>query len=103
MPDAASRKAPVHTDAVRRARLARSRTQSINTVSVVAAATPSPPAITSVSKPASVGESVGRCEHLDWSGDIEQLYGRIGQDFDNATTIWRKTRGFWHHRQKMPR
>ena len=48
-------------------------------------------------------ESVGRCEHLDWPGDIEQLYRRIGEDFDNVATIWRKTWGFWHHRKKMPR
>ena len=42
-------------------------------------------------------ERVGRCEHLDWPGDIEQLDGRIGQDFDNAVAVWRKARGFWHH------
>lgn len=48
-------------------------------------------------------ESVSGCEYLDWPAHIEELDGRIGQDFDNTTIIWRKMRGFWRHRRKMAR
>jgi len=39
-------------------------------------------------------ESVSGCEYLDWPAHIEELDGRIGQDFDNTTIIWRKRRAF---------
>jgi hypothetical protein len=50
---------------------------------------------------------VGGCEYLKRSRDIEQLHGRIGQHFDDAKlvgrkTIWRGTRGLWHFRHSLP-
>lgn len=48
-------------------------------------------------------EIIGRCKHLKRSGDIKQLHGGISQDLDGASRIWRRTRGLWYHRHKMPR
>ena len=55
------------------------------------------------SRAGALPEVVGDAAVLVEPGDVEDLHGRKGQNFDDSGRVWRRTRGLWRHRQKMPR